>query len=75
MTGGTMRPFSSYARPQTQARARAAVRGLRLHVDPGYTLARLVDDALTAWCEHLERTHHEGQPWPGGLSPLPAGRR
>ncbi len=55
--------------------ARATVTGMLAH-DPSYSLASLLEDALIAEIDRLEREHHGGEPWPDPPSPsLRRGRR
>ena len=65
--------FSTQIRPSTQARARAAVRGVRGATGADYSLAQLTEEALDAHCAHLEAVYNDGQPWPHGRR-LPPGR-
>ncbi|MDQ2850163.1 MAG: hypothetical protein M3Y49_05395 [Actinomycetota bacterium] len=44
-------------------RVRSAVAGLQ-EVDPEWSMAQLVTDALGRHVRHLEEQHHGGVPWP-----------
>ncbi|KNX35933.1 hypothetical protein [Luteipulveratus halotolerans] len=58
----------------TNQRIRAATVGMQRRVDPGYTLAQLVDEALRSYVTRLEKEHNDGQAWPQ-LERLRPGRR
>ena len=56
--------FSTQVLPSIATRARATVRGVQLATGGAdYSLAQLVEDAITAYCEHLESTYNDGRPW------------
>lgn len=66
--------FSTQVDDDLQARVRAAVRGVRTATGRDYTLAQLVEDALTRHCDYLEETYNAGAPWERAGA-LRAGRR
>lgn len=56
--------FSTQVSERTQARVRATVRGIARVTNTDYTLSRLVEDALDAYCASMEEQYHGGAPWP-----------
>lgn len=66
--------FSTQVSPNVADRARATVAGM-LAVDPDFSLAQLVEQALASEIARLEREHHGGRPWPGVARRLRPGRR
>lgn len=46
-----------------------------LSVDPRYTFAQFVADAIDAHCDRLEREHHDGAQWEPPSRPLKPGSR
>ncbi|HZM66846.1 MAG TPA: hypothetical protein VFC16_11170 [Nakamurella sp.] len=56
--------FSTQVSELTQARARATVRGIAHVTNTDFTLSRLVEDALDAYCTAMEAQYHGGKPWP-----------
>lgn len=67
--------FSTQVSADTQARVRATVRGMAQNAANGYTLAQFADDALAAYCRHLEELYHHGKPWPRSATRLQPGPR
>jgi Centromere-binding protein ParB C-terminal len=67
--------FSSQVSPATQARVRATVRGMARETGADVSLAQLVEDALDAWCAHLEEQYNGGQRWPTSGRRLRPGAR
>lgn len=59
------RSFSTQVSPDVQARARAAVRGVRAVTgDDSWTLGALTESALVAYLDSLEAKYNDGNPWP-----------
>ncbi len=56
--------FSTQVSEVTQARVRATVRGIAQVTNTDYTLSRLVEDALDAYCTAMEAQYHSATPWP-----------
>ena len=56
--------FSTQVSETTQSRVRATVRGIAQVTNTDYTLSRLVEDALDAYCTAMEAHYHGGLPWP-----------
>ena len=50
--------------PAVADRVRATVAGLQQAVDPSFTAAQFAEQALTAWCEHMEAEYNDGRGWP-----------
>lgn len=71
----TRQRFSTQVDATVQARARAAVRGVAAVTGADYTLAQLVEDALTRHVTHLEAHYNNDQPWPGATTRLRPGSR
>lgn len=55
-------------------RARAAAVGMQ-RMNPAYSLSQLVEEAVRAHVDRLERAHHEGRAWEPPSAPLRRGRR
>lgn len=68
-------PFGTQVDGELLARVRATVRGVARATGEDYTLAQLVEDALTRHCAELEETLHDGAPFPLLDKPLRRGRR
>lgn len=75
MTAGSKDRFSTQVSGETQARVRAAVRGVASATRTDYTLSQLVEEALAAYCDRLEAQYHDGHPWPVVERPLRPGAR
>jgi hypothetical protein len=67
--------FGTQVDADLQERVRAAVGGVRRATGTEYTLAQLVEDALTRHVIELEDTHNHGEPFPVLDAPLRRGRR
>ena len=72
MSGSRAR-FSTQVSTAVQARARATVRGVTRATKTDYTLAQLTQDALDAYCRHLEGLYNDGKPWQVADTPLRPG--
>lgn len=70
---GSRDRFSTQVSTDVQARARAAVRGVARSTQTDYTLAQLTEDALDAYCRHLEGLYNDGKPWRPTGRPLRPG--
>lgn len=64
--------FSTRIDEDVLVRTRGAVLGMS-RLEPGWTMARIVEEALDAYLTQLQDQHNEGQPWPDETSPIPAG--
>lgn len=75
-TPGVRVPVSMRCDEAVWNQARSAARDM-LRVDPGYTLAQLVEDAIRHELDRLAREHRGGVPWPatGDVPPLRRGPR
>lgn len=71
----TRQAFGTQVDADLQERVRAAVGGVRRATGTEYTLAQLVEDALTRHVLELEEAHNDGQPFPVLDAPLRRGRR
>lgn len=67
--------FSTQVSETTQARVRATVRGIARATNTEYTLSRLVEDSLDAYCTAMEAQYRGGTPWPLSDLPLRPGAR
>ena len=66
--------YSTQVSEEVQATVRATVRGIKMKVDPAFTMAALTEEALLRYCKELEKLHNDGRPWPADNSRLPPGR-
>lgn len=67
--------FSTQVSSDTQARARATVRGVATETKTDYTLAQLTEDALDSYCQQMEDLYNDGKPWPPSERRLRPGPR
>lgn len=70
---GSRDRFSTQVSADVQARARATVRGVARATQTDYTLAQLTEDALDAYCRHLECLYNDDKPWRPTDRPLRPG--
>lgn len=57
-------PVASQCDPEVWNSVKATVRGMMTTVDPDYTLAQFVEDALAEQVRRLQREYHGDRPWP-----------
>lgn len=55
------------------ARARGTLLGLQ-RLEPGWTMARFLEEAVEAHMATLQAKHNGGQPWPPTHEALPSGQ-
>lgn len=67
-------PIASQCDAEIWGSVKATVRGMMTTVDPDYTLAQFVEDALAAEVARLQVEHHDNRPWPAAKD-LRRGRR
>jgi hypothetical protein len=67
-------PVSTRCDEDIWAEARATTRGM-MAIDPSYSLADLVEQAIAREVRRLQEEYNHGKAWPSATKPLRRGRR